>query len=52
MAMRRVAADEFAGQDRAAAGLEAALEAIDAAVTSTQTLIDGIRTAKGDDHSP
>jgi hypothetical protein len=50
LAMRRVAADEYPGQERAIAGLVAALGAIDAAVTCTQSLIDGIRESKAGGH--
>ena len=46
MAMRRVAADEYPGQERAIAGLAAALAAIDAAVARTQDLIDCIHDSQ------
>jgi signal transduction histidine kinase len=46
MAMRRVAADEYPGQERATAGLVAALAAIDAAVARTQDLIDCVRESR------
>ena len=46
MAMRRVAAGEYPGQEQATAGLVAALAAIDAAVAATQSLIDGIQDSQ------
>lgn len=49
MAMRRVAADEYPGQERATTSLVAALAAIESAVVSTQTLIDGIRASQAED---
>ncbi len=52
VAMRRVATDEFPGQERATAGLVAALAAIDAAVACTQSLIDGIRDSQADEPLP
>ncbi len=43
LAMRRMAADEHPGTERATAGLVAALTSIDAAAVCTQSLIDLIR---------
>lgn len=52
MAMRRVAADEYPGQERATTSLIAALAAIESAVASTQSLIDGIREAQAGERPP
>ena len=52
MAMRRVAADEYPGQERATASLITALGAIESAVDCTQALIDGIRESQAGGHPP
>ena len=52
LAMRRVAADEFPGQERTASSLVSALAAIEAAVACTQSLIDGIREAQAGERPP
>ena len=43
LAMRRVAADEVPGQERAIAGLVASLAAINTAADSAQSLVDVLR---------
>jgi hypothetical protein len=52
MAMRRVAADEYPGQERATTSLIAALAAIQSAVDCTQALIDGIRDSRAGERPP
>jgi len=46
LAIRRVTADEVPGQERATAGLVAALAAIDTAAARTQSLIDVLRESQ------
>jgi signal transduction histidine kinase len=52
MAMHRVAADEYPGQERATDSLVAALAAIESAVACTQSLIDGIRASQAGERPP
>ena len=49
LAMRRVAADEVPGQERAIAGLVASLAAINTAAERTQSLIDLLHDSRAGD---